>query len=145
MLCQSIFDGYLNSHISVDSLTESFSLFNGNESDSSLSSIDANVSLNSSTHQNHTQIVPHPSRPQHYLLTINEGDRVWAYPLTWTKAELLALLLMTGQQIRALNLSFTPKDPPRDVERLHELIKGLFPSMARVAAMASARAEEVAA
>jgi hypothetical protein len=83
----------------------------------------------------------HPSRAQRYLLQVCQGDRAWAYPLAWTRAELMALRMMARNSIYSLNLELTPEGPPKDVGKLHGLIERLYPSVARVAAMA----QEVAA
>lgn len=89
--------------------------------------------------------IAHPSRRDRYLLQISQGDRFWAYPIAWTKAELMALRMVARQQIRAMDLSLTDAGPPVDVGKLYQLVERLYPSVARVAAMASAQAGEVAA
>lgn len=96
---------------------------------------------NSNTNPSRLRIAPHSHRPQRYLLQICEGDRQWSYPIAWTRGEVVALKMMALNSIETLNLSLTPKGPPVDVGKLHQLIEQLFPSVCRVAAMA----QEVAA
>jgi len=79
---------------------------------------------------------PHPQRAQRYLLQVCQGDRAWAYPIAWTHVELMALKMMARETILGLDLSLADAGPPKDVGKLHQLIERLYPSVARVAAMA---------
>lgn len=139
MLCQSIGNGQSQAYISANYHSDSVSLKSPIPTPwcitytqaSTTCSITDVVDSKAANYPN-IKMALHRHRPARYLLEICEGNCSWAYPLAWSWAEAMAVLLMPRETILSL-----ADGPPRDVRKLHELVEKLFPSIERVAAMAT--------